>query len=276
MATNRTSPKKGKVVDIPTVPTIGTATAGGELATVEFTAATKGGPISTYTALSSPGSVTATGSSSPLTVTGLTAGTAYTFTVRGNNATGAGEYSFASNSITPTVATSYESIATVTLGSAQATIEFTSIPSTFKHLQVRFIARNSGSNVNGYQALQYNNDTTNGNYYFYHYLEGDGSSATAGAGGTNALSLAGRSAGANATANNFGVGVIDILDYANTNKNKVHRVLTGTDNNGSGLVELSSGQWYSNSAITSIKFLAGAGGYNFASGTQFALYGIKG
>ena len=175
----------------------------------------------------------------------------------------------------PASTTSYESIATVSLGSSQATIEFTSIPSTFKHLQVRFFARNTGSNANGYQALQYNNDTTSGNYYFYHYLEGDGTSATSANGGTNALSLAGRSAGA-LTTNNYGIGIIDILDYANTNKNKVHRVLTGTDNNGSGLIELSSGQWYSNSAITSIKFLAGAGGYNFASGTHFALYGIKG
>jgi len=173
-------------------------------------------------------------------------------------------------------ATSFESIATVTLGTSQATVDFTSIPSTYKHLQIRFMARNTGSNTNGYQALQYNGDTTNGNYYFYHFLDGDGASATAGNGGTNALSLAGRSAGANATANNYGVGVIDILDYANTNKYKVHRSLTGTDNNGSGLVELSSGEWYSTAAITSIKFLAGAGGYNFASGTTFALYGIKG
>ena len=173
--------------------------------------------------------------------------------------------------------TSFDSIATITLATSQATIDFTSIPSTYKHLQIRYIARNTGSNANGYQALQYNNDTTSGNYYFYHYLEGDGASATAGAGGTNALSLAGRSAGSIAGANIYGAGIIDILDYANTNKNKVHRVLTGIDNNGSGgLLEFSSGQWYSNSAITSVKFLAGAGGYNFASGTTFALYGVKG
>jgi hypothetical protein len=101
MATNRVSPKKGKVVDIPTVPTVGTATAGGASATVAYTASTKGGPTTTVTALSNPDSITGTGSSSPITVLGLTAGTAYTFTVRGTNATGSSEYSSASNSIIP-------------------------------------------------------------------------------------------------------------------------------------------------------------------------------
>jgi hypothetical protein len=100
MATNNVSPKKGKVVDIPTAPTIGTATAATESATVEYTAATIGGPATTFTALSNPGSFTGTGTS-PITVSGLTGGTAYTFTVRGSNATGSGEYSAASNSVTP-------------------------------------------------------------------------------------------------------------------------------------------------------------------------------
>lgn len=100
MASGRVSPKRGKVLDIPTVPTIGTATAGGESATVTFTASTKGGPVSTYTALSNPGSITGTGTTSPVTVSGLTEGTSYTFTIRGNNITGSSEYSSASNSIT--------------------------------------------------------------------------------------------------------------------------------------------------------------------------------
>lgn len=102
MAINNVSPKKGKVVDIPSTPTIGTATGDALSANVAFTAATKGGPATTYTALSNPGSITGTGSSSPINVSGLTAGTAYTFTVRGNNATGSGEYSSTSNSATPT------------------------------------------------------------------------------------------------------------------------------------------------------------------------------
>ena len=116
MATNRVSPKKGKVVDIPTVPTVGTATAGAESATVAYTASTVGGPVTTFTALSNPGSITGTGTS-PITVSGLTDGTAYTFTVRGNNATGNSEYSSASNSVTPSAPiVGYNSISTVTVG----------------------------------------------------------------------------------------------------------------------------------------------------------------
>lgn len=176
------------------------------------------------------------------------------------------------------VTNSYESIQTVTLTSTQATVDFTSIPSTFKHLQIRYIARNSAANTDGYQAIQFNNDSTNGNYYFYHFLEGVGSNpVVSAAGGTNAGILAGRNSGASATSGVFGAGIIDILDYTNTNKNKVVRVLAGSDNNGSGnVLDLSSGFWLNTAAVTSIKLLAGLGGYSFVSGTTFALYGIKG
>jgi hypothetical protein len=149
MASGQVSPKVGKVVDMPAnAPTIGTAT---DLVTdgkvsVTFTApsTTTGGPIFSYTALSSPGSITGTATSSPITVSGLTNNTAYTFTVAGVNGTGTGPYSSSSNSATPTVPPySYESIATVTLSSGQSSITFTSIPQTYKHLQVRAISRDA-------------------------------------------------------------------------------------------------------------------------------------
>lgn len=76
-----------------------TATAGTQSASVAFTAISG---ISTYRVISSPGSITATGSASPISVTGLTAGTAYTFQIRGENTVGNGPYSAASNSVTPT------------------------------------------------------------------------------------------------------------------------------------------------------------------------------
>jgi hypothetical protein len=87
----------------PGAPTIGTATGGNATASVTFTApASAGGsPITSYTVTSSPGSVTASGASSPITVTGLTNGTAYTFTVTATNAQGTGPASAASNSVTP-------------------------------------------------------------------------------------------------------------------------------------------------------------------------------
>jgi hypothetical protein len=66
---------------------------------------------------------------------------------------------------------------------------------------------------------------------------------------------------------------MDILDYANTNKFKTTRTLTGSDLNGSGVVSLDSGSWRSTSAITSITFTARANLINTYS--SFALYGIK-
>ena len=85
-------------------PTIGTATAGALSASVAFTAPTYvGSGITGYTATSSPGGITGTGASSPVTVSGLTAGTAYTFTVTATTAAGQGPASAVSNSVTPTL-----------------------------------------------------------------------------------------------------------------------------------------------------------------------------
>ncbi|WP_428847859.1 beta strand repeat-containing protein, partial [Shewanella inventionis] len=89
----------------PDAPTIGTATAGDKQASVSFTAPTStgGSAITSYTLTSSPGSFTASGTSSPLTVMGLTNGVAYTFTVTATNSTGTSSASSASNSVIPKV-----------------------------------------------------------------------------------------------------------------------------------------------------------------------------
>jgi hypothetical protein len=68
--------------------------------------------------------------------------------------------------------------------------------------------------------------------------------------------------------------VIDILDYANTNKYKTTRTLGGFDANGSGEQGLFSGLWMSATAVTSIDLIATSG--NWTTDTRFALYGIKG
>lgn len=93
----------------PNAPTGVSATAGIESAQVSFTApANNASPITGYTVTSSPGGIEATGSTSPITVTGLTAGTVYTFAVVATNAIGDSNPSGASNSVTPTSAPSWE------------------------------------------------------------------------------------------------------------------------------------------------------------------------
>jgi hypothetical protein len=87
----------------PGAPTSVSASPGNAEATVTFTApvADGGSPITGYRVTSTPGSITATGSSSPITITGLTNGTSYTFTVAAQNANGYGPESDPSNSVTP-------------------------------------------------------------------------------------------------------------------------------------------------------------------------------
>lgn len=93
------------VISVPGAPTGVSATAGNAQATVSFTAPTNdgGATITNYRVTSSPSGITATGSTSPIIITGLTNGTSYTFTVAAQNSAGYGPESSASNSVTPAI-----------------------------------------------------------------------------------------------------------------------------------------------------------------------------
>ena len=266
----------------PTTPTIGTATDDGTGTTVSvaFTPSTYIGKSTiTYTATSSPGSLTGTGSGSPITVSGLTTGTAYTFTVAGTTAYGvASNSSAASNSVTPASPSSFESIATVTATSGQSTISFTSIPQTYKSLQIRAIVRSAGDSIGNFSTFL-NPNPGSGIGNTFHSLRGNGSTATAVgyATGTYTSVLITGNPGNQATANLFGGFIVDLIDYASTSKNKTFRIFTGLERPdlaaGSSVLALSSSLWVSTDAITSIDLVDSGGGY--ATGTTFALYGIK-
>ncbi|ABS06337.1 putative Ig domain-containing protein [Shewanella baltica] len=88
---------------VPGAPTAASATAGDTQASVTFSAPifTGGAAITGYTATSNPGGFTGASASSPLTVTGLTNGVAYTFTVTATNSVGTGAASTATSSTTP-------------------------------------------------------------------------------------------------------------------------------------------------------------------------------
>jgi len=89
----------------PSAPTIGTATAGTASASVVFTAPANvgGSAITSYAVQSTPGGIGATGAASPITVSGLTNGTSYTFRVTALNSYGPSPASASSNSVTPAV-----------------------------------------------------------------------------------------------------------------------------------------------------------------------------
>lgn len=165
----------------------------------------------------------------------------------------------------------YESIATTTVGAGGvSSVTFSSIPSTYAHLQIRGIVR--AATANDALRLQFNSDA--GSNYSRHYLYGNGSSAFA-AGASSVTSIGtGVFANSSSTSSVFTGLTIDILDYANTSKNSTVRTMSGYDTNGSGFVGLYSGAWFNTAAITSINFFMDSG--NIDQYSQFALYGIKG
>lgn len=180
----------------------------------------------------------------------------------------------------PRVTNSYESIATTTVGAGgTGTITFSSIPSTYKHLQVRcFGQTNRGTYGIDEGKIRFNSDS--GTTYSEHILYGDGSAATAGNTASSSFIPTGTGNFGTTTGSNWGSCVIDVLDYANTSKNKTVRSLGGADCNGivggiGGRVGLQSGTWYNTSAINTIT-ITPASGSLFSQYSSFALYGVKG
>lgn len=166
----------------------------------------------------------------------------------------------------------YNSISTVTVGvSGTSLIEFNAIPQTYKHLQIRCIAR--GSSIDAFR-MQFNNDTSTN--YSYHYLFGArGGSSGSSNGTTQSYGIAMWSMGMPNATSTFAFGIYDILDYKNTDKYKTVRGFDGWDGNGTGGIETISSNWRSTSAITSINLFPSTGGVTFTQYSTFALYGIE-
>lgn len=160
----------------------------------------------------------------------------------------------------------------VTVGPAGASsIDFTNIPNTYSHLQVRGIAK-CAANSSEDLRLQFNSDT--GSNYTVHGLYGNGSTASANAGTSQtAIVQPYNFVVASSITGVYGGVIYDILDYANTNKYTTVRTLGGNDNNGSGTVGLYSGAWLNTNAVTSIKLFPTSN--TFAQYSQFALYAVK-
>jgi hypothetical protein len=167
----------------------------------------------------------------------------------------------------------FELIERVTVGSGGAgSITFSSIPQTYKHLQVRMFTR---ATTDPGIDMYINGDT--GASASYHYFYGNGTDVLAGSAPNNQNATYYPANGS--LANTFGPAVIDILDYTATNKNKTWKNFFGYDTNGSGqAIGLSGhGTYSSTAAVTSLLFRNYYGtGYPIAEYSQIALYGIKG
>jgi hypothetical protein len=264
-----------KIQDVPNVPTIGTPTQAGDNINVAFTPATTGGQAAVYRAVSSPGGIEATSfGSSPISVAGLNGGTAYTFTVRGETSTGATTgYSSASSSVTTDFG-AYQQIATTVMTGNTGNVVFSSIPSGYRHLQIRMVARNAEA-ITGLRGLFINFNGDSSTTCATHYMYGNASSIISGYQSDNRINAGGWSLmpTVNLTSGAFFSGVIDILDYSSTSKNKTLRLLGGTNTSTASTVGLMSGLWPSTAAINNIEMYSNGA---WVSGSRFSLYGIKG
>lgn len=164
------------------------------------------------------------------------------------------------------VVTSFETIATSISDGSSGTITFSDIPQTYTHLQLRGYAAATGTTQ---LDARFNNVSTTS--YSHHVLGGYGTGTFGeGEGSRNTMIFEGLTH----ETNTFSAFVIDILDYANTSRNKTTRGMQGFSNDGSVRGSIASNAFYSSAAITRIDLLARSA--NFRSGSVFALYGIKG
>lgn len=168
---------------------------------------------------------------------------------------------------------SYDLISTTVLTGSQSSVSFdvTGLGSTYKHLQLRMVARSDRSASGGdYIRLRFNSDS--GSNYSIHSLLGNGSSAISET-QTNVTQMSFERIGSSdLTSGNFGALVIDMLDPFSSSKFKTVKNLGGVSTN---YVMSQSGYWASTSAVTAVNVVVG-GGSNFITGSRFSIYGIKG
>jgi len=173
------------------------------------------------------------------------------------------------------VSGAFESIATVTASGSPASLTFSSIPSTYKSLQIRGIGKDTNTGNGAPIKIQFNGDT--GTNYAANRGNSFGTRKDA-IGQTSQTSIlcgiGGSIASDPAYANMVGVNLFDIINYTSTTNKKTVRGMVGTDANGNPRgFSLVGGLWNSTTAITSITIIAGTTA--FANGATFALYGIR-
>ncbi len=160
----------------------------------------------------------------------------------------------------------YEPIATTTLGSAAASITFSSVPATYTDFRIVWVGQwNTAADR---LIMRLNSDS--GTNYSKTAILGTGTSAISTV-NTNATSIV--ALGSSRNQNLMSMTTFDLFSYAgSTNKTVLHA--TSFDENGSGLVEYAVNLWRNTAAITNIA-LSTVNGNNFAAGTTATLYGIK-
>lgn len=170
--------------------------------------------------------------------------------------------------------TTYEPIATTTLGSASNTITFTSIPSTYTDLRLVLVgASNRAATGTTAASMRFNGITASA--YSNTTLNGDGASATSDVFTSQSQVVTNTLLMPNALeVGRLSLSTVDIFSYAGST-NKTVLATGNADLNGSGSVVRSVGLWRDTAAITQINLLFTNVAYSFIAGTTVTLYGIK-
>ena len=170
----------------------------------------------------------------------------------------------------------YEQISTQILTTTAASVNFSSIPSTYKHLQIRATMKSNSGTVSRVRA-QVNGVTSAS--YASHNLRGTGAEVLSGnfttANSTEMRDIGGFIPGTFFEGEaNYSAMIMDVLDYTNTSKNTTFRSFNGMHRPSFTYVYLSSGVYLDTPAISSINLFLDSG--SFIAGSRISLYGIRG
>jgi hypothetical protein len=170
------------------------------------------------------------------------------------------------------MATTYEPIATTTLGSAQASYTFSSIPATYTDLIIVASLKADSTTV-ATPALRFNSDTSTN--YSATWVYGIGSGSGSSSRGSNATYLYTGDYSVGVTSANPTTFITHIFNYANTTTYKTVLSRNNQITASGGETGATVGLWRKTpEAITTILYTS-TNGANYAAGSTFTLYGIK-
>lgn len=181
-----------------------------------------------------------------------------------------------------TLVGSYDALASITVGTGGvASVTFAGIPTGYQHLEIRCFAQTNRATYNR-DSLPFRFNGDSGTNYSSHGIFGDGGGTPGGSSSTGQTNGSGGTIGTSVENSGlqFGVSMIEILDYASTTKYKTTRAYAGTDMNGAGtggiggVVEYMASEWYNASPITSVTLFPGVGTL-LNRYSVFSLYGVK-
>jgi hypothetical protein len=171
----------------------------------------------------------------------------------------------------PVATGDFELIQTVFGTGSSTTVTFSSIPQNYKHLQIRYV----GKNTVGSDNINLTMNGISSGVYVAHRLWGNGTAVAVTPSGTasSAFLLLSDAISVSATANSFGAGIIDILDYSSTTKNKTVKIISGVSDS-TPSVQIGSGLYAQTTAVSSLTLTVPSGFLTDLS--RFSLYGIRG